>query len=101
MTIEYPAIGCRVLTPELEEGVLEEIDQTDGMARVRHIAWSGEPSCCSTWFDDISVLKPLPVGWVRPTHTPKEWAEARAFWELVEGALAPLCENPDHPKEKG
>jgi len=86
----YPAIGCRVLTPNLEEGVLEEIDPGDGMARVRHVAWSGEPSCCSTWFTDVSVLKPLPSGWVRPTHTPAEWAEARAFWSQVEEAVSDL-----------
>ena len=85
--IAFPQIGCSVLTPDLDEGVLEEIDAGDGMARVRHIAWSGEPSCCSTWFADISVLKPLPIGWVRPTHTPDEWAKARAFWGLIEDAL--------------
>lgn len=81
--IQFPAIGCRVLTPDLFEGVLEEVDQASGMAKIRHVAWTGKPANCSTWYDDVSVLRALPEGWVRPTRSPSQRGEPRALWEIL------------------
>lgn len=90
-------VGSKVLMPGLYPGTIVEIDQSDGvcggMVRVRHVAWNGGPSVLSTWFEDISVLRPLPVGFVQPEPTPEERAEAALLAGAIEEALGGLLDE--------
>ena len=83
----FPAIGSRCLTPDMHEGVLEEVHPGDGMALVRHVAWDGGRSVLATWYWDVSVLRPLPEGWVRPVPTSSDRIAAAALWDRIEEAL--------------
>lgn len=80
-------VGSKVLTPDLHPGTIEEIDSNDGMVRVRHVAWDGGPSVLSTWYEDLSVLQPLPARFVRPEPTPEERAKAAMLMAAIEEAI--------------
>jgi hypothetical protein len=80
-------VGDRVLTHDMTAGTIEELDE-HGFAAVRTDSWAGlgQPSCCVEWAD-LTRLRPLPAGYVPPTHSPEEVAEAIAFGRAVFDAL--------------